>query len=98
MPTIIPIDSEDKKGLDPEPPQDHPLSMPRGSRVCLLASFGGCMAQASYFDTARRPVSFLAKKARFVTTSKVRSCHKAVCASVRAAAVRNNSPRADWTG
>ena len=28
--------------------------------------------------TARRPVSFLAKKARFVTTSKVRSCHKAV--------------------
>ena len=35
------------------------------------------MAQASYFDTARRPVSFLAKKARFVTTSKVRSCHKA---------------------
>ena len=33
------------------------------------------MAQASYSDTARRPVSFLAKKARFVTTSKVRSCH-----------------------
>ena len=28
------------------------------------------MAQASYFDTARRPVSFLAKKASFVTTSK----------------------------
>ena len=43
----------------------------------LVSSFGGCMAQASYFDTARRPVSFLAKKARFVTTSKVRSCHKA---------------------
>ena len=40
MPTIIPIDSEDKKGLDPEPPQDHPLSMPRGSRVCLLAPPG----------------------------------------------------------
>ena len=36
----------------------------------LVSSFGGCMAQASYFDTARRPVSFLAKKARFVTTSK----------------------------
>ena len=35
------------------------------------------MAQASYFDTARRPVSFLAKKARFVTTSNLRSCHKA---------------------
>ena len=44
----------------------------------LVSSFGGCMAQASYFDTARRPVSFLAKKARFVTTSKVRSCHKAI--------------------
>eukprot|EP01044_Picomonas_judraskeda_P004871 COSAG03_NODE_439_length_7918_cov_13.498785_5_plen_138_part_00 len=43
----------------------------------LVSSFGGCMAQASYFDTARRPVSFLAKKARFVTTSNVRSCHKA---------------------
>ena len=36
-----------------------------------------CMALVSYLDTARRPVSFLAKKARFVTTSKVRSCHKA---------------------
>ena len=23
------------------------------------SSFGGCMAQVSYFDTARRPVSFL---------------------------------------
>jgi len=37
---IIPIESEDKKGLDPKPPQDHPLSMPRGSRVCLLAPPG----------------------------------------------------------
>ena len=43
----------------------------------LVSSFGGCMAQASHFDTARRPVSFLAKKARFVTTSNLRSCHKA---------------------
>ena len=41
------------------------------------SSFGGCMAQASYLDTGRRLASFLAKKARFVTTSKVRSCHKA---------------------
>ena len=40
QPTIIPIDSEDKKGLDPTPPQEHPLSMPRGSRVCLLAPPG----------------------------------------------------------
>eukprot|EP01044_Picomonas_judraskeda_P012954 COSAG03_NODE_1909_length_3367_cov_9.998164_5_plen_80_part_00 len=35
----------------------------------LVSSFGGCMAQASYFDTARRLSSFLAKKTRFVTTS-----------------------------
>ena len=35
------------------------------------------MAQASYFDTARRLASFLAKKTRFVTTSTGRSCHKA---------------------
>ena len=44
-----------------------------------VSSFGGCMAQASYFDTARRLASFLAKKPRFVTTSKLRSCHKAPC-------------------
>ena len=42
------------------------------------SSFGGCMAQASYLDTARRLASFLAKKARFVTTSNLRSCHKAL--------------------
>ena len=35
----------------------------------LVSYFGGCMAQASYFDTARRLASFLAKKPRFVTTS-----------------------------
>ena len=40
QPTIIPIESEDKKGLDPVPPQNHPLSMPRGSRVCLLTPPG----------------------------------------------------------
>ena len=44
------------------------------------SSFGGCMALVSYFDTARRPVSFLAKKPRFVTTSNLRSCHKAQAA------------------
>ena len=33
-----------------------------------VSSFGGCMAQVSYLDTARRPVSLLAKKPRFVTT------------------------------
>ena len=48
------------------------------------SSFGGCMAQASYLDTGRRLASFLAKKSRFVTTSKlevvtkrVRDRHKA---------------------
>ena len=50
----------------------------------LVSSFGGCMAQASYFDTARRLASFLAKKTRFVTTSKVRSCHKAEFGAARA--------------
>ena len=42
------------------------------------SSFGGCMTLVSYLDTARRSVSLLAKKARFVTTSNLRSCHKAV--------------------
>ena len=37
---IIPVESEDKKALDPEPPQDHPLSMPRGSRCWFLAPPG----------------------------------------------------------
>jgi hypothetical protein len=41
------------------------------------SSFGGCMALVSYLDPSRCRVSFLAKKARFVTTSNVRSCHKA---------------------
>ena len=61
-----------------------PARTARGDLVSYLilhtgqaSSFGGCMAQASYLDTARRLASFLAKKARFVTTSKVRSCHKA---------------------
>ena len=43
----------------------------------MASSFGGCMAQASDLNAARRLVSFLAKTARFVTTSNVRSCHKA---------------------
>ena len=36
QPTIIPIDSEDKKGLDPKPPQDHPLSMHTLARTLWL--------------------------------------------------------------
>ena len=39
-PAIIAVHSEDKTGISPKPPQDHPLSMPRGSRVCLLAPPG----------------------------------------------------------
>ena len=45
--------------------------MPAGTtpaRTVQVSSFGGCMAQVSYFNTARRPVPFLAKNARFVTT------------------------------
>ena len=40
-----------------------------GMHTGLVSSFGGCVVQVSYLDTARRPVSFLLKKARFVTTS-----------------------------
>eukprot|EP01045_Picozoa_sp_COSAG04_P001851 COSAG04_NODE_63_length_30038_cov_9.461071_24_plen_242_part_00 len=39
-PVIVPIHSEDKKGLDKHPPQDHPLSMRRGSRIALCAPPG----------------------------------------------------------
>jgi hypothetical protein len=39
-PTIVAVHSEDKFGLDPKPPSDHPMSMPRGSRICLLAPPG----------------------------------------------------------
>ena len=62
------------------------------------------MAQASYFDTARRLASFLAKKTRFVTTSKLlnfRSCHKALLQSVcrtNAASLRANEVGNTQTG
>ena len=39
-PTIVAVHSEDKFGLDPKPPSDHPMSMSRGSRICLLAPPG----------------------------------------------------------
>ena len=40
LPTVIPVESEDKKGYDKTPPQDHPYSMPRRSRVALCAPPG----------------------------------------------------------
>jgi len=40
LPTVIPVESEDKKGYDKTPPQDHPCSMPRRSRVALCAPPG----------------------------------------------------------
>ena len=39
-PFITPIESEDKVGLSKEPPQDHPCSVPRGSRVAICAPPG----------------------------------------------------------
>ena len=57
---------------------------PRGVRMQAF-EIAALRSTGQYFDTARRPVSFLAKKARFVTTSNVttsnvttsnvRSCH-----------------------
>ena len=40
FPTVIPVESEDKKGYDKTPPQDHPCSMPRRSRVACCAPPG----------------------------------------------------------
>ena len=45
---IVPIELEDKKGLDTNPPQEHPCSMPRGSRIALCSPPGhgkSCCAQ-----------------------------------------------------
>eukprot|EP01046_Picozoa_sp_COSAG06_P102595 COSAG06_NODE_48761_length_329_cov_11.578261_2_plen_60_part_01 len=39
-PFIKPIESEDKAGLSKDPPQDHPCSVPRGSRVAICAPPG----------------------------------------------------------
>jgi len=39
-PFIRPIESEDKAGLSKEPPQDHPCSVPRGSRVAYCSPPG----------------------------------------------------------
>ena len=39
-PFIRPIESEDKAGLSKDPPQDHPCSVPRGSRVAYCSPPG----------------------------------------------------------
>ena len=53
---IVPIESEDKKGLDPNPPQDHPCSMPAGSRIALCAPPGhGKTACAKMIALYSRP-------------------------------------------
>jgi hypothetical protein len=38
-PTIIPVDCEDKD-FDTAPPHDHPVSMPRGSRIGVVSDPG----------------------------------------------------------
>ena len=40
LPTVIAVESEDKKGYVKTPPQEHPCSMPRRSRVALCAPPG----------------------------------------------------------
>ena len=70
----------------------HPMSMPMRWSSRAIRWFADMQKSSprilvSYLDTARRPVSFLAKKARFVTTSNVRSCHKA-----RSSANRSSTP------
>ena len=37
---VIPVESEDKAGFDKTPPQNHPLSMPRRSRIAICSPPG----------------------------------------------------------
>ena len=37
---VIAVHSEDKEGFDKTPPQDHPCSMPRRSRIAICAPPG----------------------------------------------------------
>ena len=39
VPAIVPIQCDDKL-FDTDPPQDHPASMPRGSRIAVVADPG----------------------------------------------------------
>ena len=53
---IIVIDSADKKGIDKTPPQEHPCSLPRGSRVAYCAPPGhGKSCHAVNCALASRP-------------------------------------------
>ena len=55
-PFIKPIESEDKAGLDKNPPQKHPCSVPRGSRVALCAPPGhGKTCLAKHIAVYSRP-------------------------------------------
>ena len=61
------------------------------------SSFGGCMALVSYLDTARRPVSFLAKKARFVTTSNLSLTLEVVTKRISTGQTfETSTPRRPW--
>eukprot|EP01047_Picozoa_sp_COSAG01_P026495 COSAG01_NODE_1709_length_9424_cov_50.603968_8_plen_102_part_00 len=39
-PVVVPVESEDKKAFDKTPPLNHPLSMPRRSRIAICAPPG----------------------------------------------------------
>lgn len=55
-PYIRPIESEDKAGLSKDPPQDHPCSVPRGSRVAICAPPGhGKTCLAKHIAVYSRP-------------------------------------------
>ena len=55
-PFIKPIESEDKAGLSKDPPQDHPCSVPRGSRVAICAPPGhGKTCLAKHIAVYSRP-------------------------------------------
>ena len=55
-PYIKPIESEDKAGLSKDPPQKHPCSVPRGSRVAICAPPGhGKTCLAKHIAVYSRP-------------------------------------------
>jgi hypothetical protein len=55
-PFIKPIESEDKAGLSKDPPQKHPCSVPRGSRVAICAPPGhGKTCLAKHIAVYSRP-------------------------------------------
>ena len=55
-PVVRPIVSEDKQGVDPNPPQKHPCSVPCGSRVAFCAPPGhGKTSHAKHVAIYSRP-------------------------------------------